>query len=168
MGAEVVAVEEVKKYAECTRYLAHAFDVKSIEVRNMSLYECVTDEFQDAFDLVLFPGVLHHLSDPRLAMRITFNCLKDGGSCLIETLSFDHAPDIVARRALELASEPAREHWGWNWLLFTPATLTHMMEDVGYTISHPCTVVDDRTFVVGRRDRHVDLYRAGLSVRTIR
>ncbi len=168
MGAEVVAVEEVKKYAECTRYLAHAFDVKSIEVRHMSLYECVTDEFQDAFDLVLFPGVLHHLSDPKLALRITFNCLKDGGSCLIETLSFDHDATIVARRGLDLASEPASEPWGWNWLLFTPATLMHTMEGVGYAISHRCTVVDGRTFVAGRRDRHTDLWRAGLSVRTVR
>lgn len=168
MGAEVVAVEEVKKYAECTRYLAHAFDMRSIEVRHMSLYECITDEFQDAFDLVLFPGVLHHLSDPKLALRITFNCLTDGGSCLIETLSFDHDAEIVARSALDLASEPAHEPWGWNWLLFTPATLMQTMEGVGYTISHPCTAVDGRTFVVGRRDRHTDLWRAGLSVRTIR
>ncbi len=170
MGAEVVAVEEIKKYADCVNFLKFAFDVRSLGVRCMSLYDCTTDEFQDAFDLVLFPGVLHHLSDPKLALRITFNCLKDGGKCLVETLSYDFDPRITARRASAETryGTDADEAWGWNWLLFTAGTLMQTMRDVGFVISHPCTVVDNRTFVVGERDRHVDMRRAGLSVRNIR
>lgn len=168
MGAEVVAVEEVRKFADCARYLAFAFDVKALEVRHMSLYECTAAQFQDDFDLVLCAGVLHHLSDPKLALRIMFNCLKDGGLCLLETLSFEHDPHIRARRAREAAGEGALEPAGWNWMLFTRPTLARTLEEVGYAISHPCSVVDDRSFIAARRVRHADMWRGGLSVRNIR
>ena len=51
MGAEVVAVEEVKKYADCVTYLKRAFDIQKLEPMNLSLFECTTADFQDAFDL---------------------------------------------------------------------------------------------------------------------
>ena len=44
----------------------------------------------------------------------------------------------------------------------------HVLRGVGFDIARPCTVVDHRTFVAARRDRHDDLFRAGFSVRTIR
>lgn len=167
MGAQVVAIEEIKMYADCAEFLRRAFDVQGLEIRHTSLFDCTGKEYQDAFDYVLFAGVLHHLSDPKLAMRITFNCLKDGGQCLLETLSFDHDRRILARRAEDAAGNSERP-WGWHWLLFTPPTLQEMMRFVGFTIDHSCTVVDGRTFAVGRRDQHVDFRRSGLSVRDIR
>src|SRR5215469_4899550 len=60
MGAHVVAIEEVKKYIDCLQYMAHAFKLDSLEARSLSLYDCSSAEFQDAFDIVLFPGVLYH------------------------------------------------------------------------------------------------------------
>ncbi len=167
MGAQVVAIEEIKMYADCAEFLCHAFDVQRLEVRHTSLFDCTGQEYQDAFDYVLFAGVLHHLSDPKLALRIVFNSLKDGGQCLLETLSFDHDQRILARRAEDAAGNSERP-WGWHWLLFTPPTLQEMMRFVGFTIDHPCTVVDGRTFAVGRRDHHVDFRRSGLSMRDIR
>lgn len=167
MGAQVVAIEEIKMYAHCAEFLRHAFDVQGLEIRHTSLFDCTGEEYQDAFDFVLFAGVLHHLSDPKLALRIVFNSLKDGGRCLLETLSFDHDQKILDRRAEDAAGNS--EHpWGWHWLLFTPPTLQEMMRFVGFTIDHPCTIVDGRSFVVGRRDHHVDFRRSGLSLRDIR
>ena len=167
MGAQVVAIEEIKMYANCAEFLRHAFDVQGLEIRQTSLFDCTGKEYQDSFDYVLFAGVLHHLSDPKLAMRITFNCLKDGGQCLLETLSFDHDRKILARRAEEAAGNSERP-WGWHWLLFTPPTLEQMMQLVGYEIAHRCAVLDGRTFVVGRRNHHVGFRRSGFSVRDIR
>jgi SAM-dependent methyltransferase len=121
MGASVVAIEEVKKYADCLAYLTQAFGVEKLEPKNLSLYECTTSEFQDAFDYALFCGVLYHLTDPILALRIVFNSLKDGGTCLLETaitpsdgleLSYKGPTDIWA------GSEEEMNRRGWNW--FSP------------------------------------------------
>ncbi len=128
-----------------------------------------------------FVPAVAQISDARVSLRVEGRALSEvvqylreqSGTNIVvveagETpISLD-LTDVPWREALDLASEPAHEPWGWNWLLFTPATLMKTMEGVGYTISHPCTVVDGRTFVAGRRDRHTDLWRAGLSVRTVR
>ena len=85
MGAKVVAIEEVAKYVDCLKYIRDAFDLENLEPRRLSLYDLTADEFQDAFDIVLFAGVLYHLSDPVLGLRITFDALKPGGTVLLET-----------------------------------------------------------------------------------
>lgn len=167
MGAKVVAIEEIEHYAKTAEYLAKAFDVSNLTVHRKSLYECTEDEMQDSFDLVLFAGVLHHLSDPKLALRIVFNCLRDDGLCLLETLSFDHDKRILTRRAEDAAGN-CDGPWGWNWLLFTAPTLTQVLCDVGYEITHPCSIIDGRTYVVAQRKQHVPMQRSGLSVSNIR
>ena len=174
MGATVVAVEEVKPYAECLAYLCHAFDLDDIDVRTISLYDCREQEFQDAFDIVLLTGVLHHVSDPKLALRILFNCLKDTGRCLIETVAI--TPETLIAECERLAaggSVEGRDDLIWNRLLFLPENLTAMMASVGYDVIHPGQAIrfktpHERFFVVGQRNAHVDLRRNGLSVRDIR
>lgn len=174
MGAEVVAIEEVKKYADCVDYLHRAFDIKKLEAKNLSLYDCTTPEFQDSFDLVLCAGVLHYATDPKLALRIMFNCLKDGGKCLIETIT------TSPERLIEFARQ-SRGHQGfnrqndldWNALLFTPDNLAAMMAEVGFDMVQPCRQIKfktplDRLFAVGQRNRHMDFRRTGLSVRNVR
>ncbi|HEX9659117.1 MAG TPA: DUF1698 domain-containing protein, partial [Rhodothermales bacterium] len=84
-AAEVVAIDEVKKYVECLQFLKKSFAIDNLEPRHLSLYDLVDPAFQDRFDLVLFAGVLYHVTDPIVALRITFNCLRDGGQCLVET-----------------------------------------------------------------------------------
>ena len=171
MGAEVVAVDEVRKYVDCLSYLKHAFGLDRLHPKNLSLYECTTSEFQDAFDLVLFAGVLYHVTDPILALRITFNCLKDGGKCLVETavdetseriLAYE-GPSVVRGGSVEDASRT-----GWNWLIPSLPTLTQMMADVGYSRVVGCHQPVHRAYAVGTRQAHQDLMRGGLSVRTIR
>lgn len=174
MGAEVIAIEETRKYAECLDYLRYAFNVEKLEVRHLSLYDCTSPELQDWFDIVLCAGVLHHLSDPKLALRIMFNLLKDGGKCLLETKATarEHLMEFCSawsKRERGNGHDPA----GWNSLLFTPEQLAGMMTDVGYEVIQPCRVIkyktpEGRLFAVGRRNSHVDMRRAGLSVRRIR
>ncbi len=54
MGANVYAIEEVKKYSDCVRYLKSAFGIDNLEVENVSLYSLDNSEFYDRFDLVLY------------------------------------------------------------------------------------------------------------------
>jgi len=173
MGAEVVAVEEVKQYSDCLDYMRHAFGIRTLECRNLSLFDCTTPDFQDAFDVVLLAGVLHHLSDPKLALRILFNCLQNGGKCLIETLATDPRQLAKAHAPSASSQDGAQLDVPWNAMLFTPENLAAMMTGVGYEVVQPCRAIRYKTphcrlFAVGQRTTHVDLRRNGLSVRSIR
>jgi SAM-dependent methyltransferase len=171
MGAKVLAIDEVKKYVEALRYLKHAFDLKDLEVQNMSLYECTRPDFQDAFDYILFAGVLYHVTDPILALRITFNCLKDGGKCLVETAAIDSKQTHLSYEGPTIVFTGTKEQMnrgGWNWFMPSPSTLSQMMKDVGYGDVSTSDCINGRAFAVGTRHKHVDMTRAGISVRDIR
>jgi 2-polyprenyl-3-methyl-5-hydroxy-6-metoxy-1,4-benzoquinol methylase len=172
MGAEVVAIEEVRKYVDALTYLKSAFNVQNLEVRNMSLYDCNVPEFQDAFDIILFAGVLYHVTDPILALRIVFNSLRDGGSCLLETAALASDKMMVAYEGPDLFHSGTREQMnrgGWNWFIPSPVALKAMMHDAGFSKVEGSGVgADQRTFAVGTRTEHRDIMRGGLSVRGIR
>lgn len=176
MGAQVVAIDEVKKYIDCLNYLKHAFDLQKLEARNLSLYECTTPEFQDAFDVVLFAGVLYHITDPILAMRLTYNSLKDGGVCLVETHAIDDSRCIFAYRGSTVCGGGTADKFnrtGWNWLFPSPSALSQIMLDVGYknisiTGINFIDVNQGRVMAVGKRVKHQDMLRAGLSVKNVR
>jgi len=91
------------------RYLKRAFGLVNLEVLHSSLFDCTTGEFQDAFDFVLFAGVLYHVTDPILALRITFNCLKDGGKCLLETYALDSTESVMEYQGPGVLGPGSRE-----------------------------------------------------------
>ncbi len=171
MGAEVVAVDEVRKYIEALGYLQQAFGIEGLHPQTRSLYECRGEGFDDAFDIVLFAGVLYHVTDPVLALRIVFDCLKNGGTCLVETAAVRSrrsvmkyegpSEDVAAARAGDVAS-------GWNWFLPSALALARMMRDVGFADVRAEAAPGSRVYAVGRRAGHVDMLRAGLSARDVR
>ena len=169
MGAEVVAIEEVRKYARAVRFLASSFGIADqLTVRSTSLYECNDLEFLDTFDYVIMAGVLYHVTDPVLALRMMFNCLSDVGTILIET-QFHDADDRLLRYAgPRQAFGKKGKRIGWNWFTPTLQTLTRMLEDVGFVDVANRRLKDDRALVVAKRVGFVDMLRAGLSNRKIR
>ena len=171
MGAQVVAIEEVKKYVDCLCYLKSAFDIQNLEPKHLSLYECTNQEFQDAFDIVLFAGVVYHVTDPVLALRITFNCLKTGGLCLIESSALNTRQRILSYEgptSITGGSKKQLNRSGWNWFIPSPNTLTRMMADVGYKNIRVSRIRAGRVFAVGEKEIQLDIMRGGLSVREIR
>ncbi|MFG0256273.1 MAG: class I SAM-dependent methyltransferase [Phycisphaerales bacterium JB043] len=170
MGAHVHAIEEVRKYADTVSYLAHAFGVEDhLTCERRSLYECDTPEFRDRFDLVLYAGVLYHVTDPILSLRICFNALRDGGRCLLETavvrsdecvLQYDGPSRTYAGSVDDL------DRGGWNWFVPSGNALCAMLDDVGFERvdlhAHP-----PRAHAIATRVSHVDICRAGLSVPAI-
>jgi SAM-dependent methyltransferase len=158
MGAEVLAIDEVKKYVDCLAYLKDAFSIANLEVQHRSLYEITATDFQDRFDFVLFAGVLYHVTDPVVALRLTFISLRNGGKCLLETTGFRHHRPLISY---------ARQKW--NWFDLSPGALSQMMADVGYTeIQVGQFTRNNRLYAVGRRATHIDMRRDGLSVPTLR
>ena len=170
MGADVTAVEEVKKYVDCLTFLRDSFGLKNLDPRNLSLYDLNTEEFQDAFDVVLFAGVLYHLSDPVLGMRIIFNSIRPGGICLLES-----ATAKSDERMLEYAGKNEIERNradGANWFYPSPLVISEMMDEVGFSDIHTHELKTprrrNRTLAVGTKTEQVDMLRAGLSVPDIR
>jgi len=171
MGAEVVAIEEVRKYVDAVNYMKDAFGLKNLQARNLSLYDCTLPEFQDAFDYVLFAGVLYHVTDPVLALRLVFNCLKDGGKCLLETGAAQSDKLILEYEGpgiFHSGDQSNLSRGGWNWFMPSAPTLKRMMQDVGFTEVDCGPVVDHRAMAVGKRLEHMDMMRGGLSQRSVR
>jgi len=171
MGAEVFAIEEVRKYADAVRYLKEAFGVERLTVQHKSLYSLDQAEFFDRFDIVLHFGVLYHVSDPVLSLRIIFNCLKDGGICLLETMAAEkkgsYCEYLGANETLN-APKDSGNRGGWNWFVPSLEALSRMMTDVGFVVRKATFHQGYRALALGVRDKHVEMLRAGLSNRFIR
>jgi SAM-dependent methyltransferase len=175
MGAEVLAVEEVKKYCDSLNYLCDAFGVNTVHVKPVSLYDCTGPDYDDRFDYVLFPGVLYHLSDPVIALRILFNALRDGGTLLVQTTGISSMKSICYYAGSSLfwaGTEEGMNRRGWNWFLPSPPAVASMLRDVGFqeiTVTRASRGLRQSAFAAAaQRVRHVEITRAGLSVRTIR
>jgi 2-polyprenyl-3-methyl-5-hydroxy-6-metoxy-1,4-benzoquinol methylase len=172
MGAErVVAIEEVRKYADCVSELAHMFGLDQLEARRLSLYELGADEFQDAFDVVALCGVIYHVTDPVLALRHAFNALRDGGTCLVETQMADRPGAVLeywGPRRFGAGTAEALDRSGWNWFVPTEEALAGIMEDVGFRDVRCCRAPASRLLAAGVRHEHADMLRAGLSVPGVR
>jgi 2-polyprenyl-3-methyl-5-hydroxy-6-metoxy-1,4-benzoquinol methylase len=183
MGAEVVAIEEVEKYVEAVSYLRDSFGVTNLAVHNMSLYELTSEEFQDAFDIVLFAGVLYHLSDPVLGMRIVFDAVKPGGTCLLETGAsklegrvLEYAGKNQERAGVDPHTPSRLGHFrhvsASNWFFPSPLVVTEMMDEVGFTRVRSSLRDSNRkhtrVYAVATKEHQVDMLRAGLSVPNIR
>jgi len=164
MGAKVTAVEEVVKYADTTTFLASSFNAK-LKVVGSSLYDL--DRFQGLhhYDVVIISGVLYHVSDPILALRIMFNCTKDGGVCLIET-EVDPSDKPIARYAGPSragGNVEGRTRQGWNWWVPSVSAFHQMLTDVGFGALASFRGPAARSLFVAKKGEQVDMLRAGLS-----
>jgi SAM-dependent methyltransferase len=173
LARHVLALEEVKKYAETVSYLARAFGIEDrVEVASTSLYACNLPKYFDRFDIAYFPGVIYHLSDPLLGLRILFNALKIGGIILVESAGIDVAEPMCRFDGSLVVIDGTREErnrTGWNWFMPSPSALQRMMREAGFddiqTLWHPAL---GRVYGYGRKTAQTPICKAGLSVPDIR
>lgn len=171
MGADVFAIEEVRKYAACVDYLKRAFGIDNLTVEHRSLYSLADAGFDDCFDIVLYSGVLYHVTDPVLSLRIVFNTLKDGGACLLETMAIGGAGSVCRYDgAFHTLTKPSNgtPRYGWQWFVPSLAAIAAMMTDVGFEVRratlHEGVPSDERrALALGIRQTHRDMLRAGLA-----
>jgi SAM-dependent methyltransferase len=176
LGSRVFAIEEVKKYAGMASFLVKSFGLGSrVSVHHRSLYNCNSEEFFDRFDMVYFPGVLYHLSDPLLALRILFNSLKAGGKILIESEGVERAEPFCRFDGSLLYRAGTKEdltRTGWNWFVPSPSALHRMMREAGFddieTLLYRSRKRRKRLYGFGKKTAQVGICKAGLSVPTIR
>jgi SAM-dependent methyltransferase len=173
MGARVLAIEEVVKYADSVRYMRDAFAVENLDVHSRSLYSLDEDAFRDRFDLALYSGVLYHVTDPVLSLRILFNSLRDGGLCLVETMVVEGPGSFCGygERRDARSRDPARPATllgGWAWFVPSMQALSNMLVDAGFEVRGSRLLEGTRALALAERVRHVDMLRAGLSKPSIR
>jgi SAM-dependent methyltransferase len=173
LGCRTLAIEEVHKYAETAAFLARSFGLADrVTVEARSLYSCNSEAFHDRFNIVHFPGVIYHLSDPLVGLRILFNALKPGGVLLVESAGINH-PEPYCRfdGSLIYLSGVKEElnRGGWNWFMPSPSALFRMMREAGFeaveTLWHDRT---ERVYGYGKKVSQVGICKAGLSVPKIR
>jgi len=168
LAESVFAIEEVKKYSDMASYLAKSFGVDDhVSVETLSIYDCNTDSFYDRFDIVFFPGVIYHLSDPLIALRILYNSLRVGGVILVESEGLNlKEPYCEFEGSLEHRSgtQEMLNRSGWNWFIPSPSALNRWMKEAGFDEIHTVWHNDtNRAYGFGRKNKEIGICRAGLS-----
>lgn len=169
--SSVTAIEEVKKYASMVNFLIDSFGIgKNTFVKNLSLYSCNSDDFKNKFDIAFFPGVIYHLSDPVVALRILYNSLKLDGIILIESagLNSDLPRCIFEGNEMSGGNKEELNRGGWNWFLPSPSALARMMREAGFAeIETNWDKKSQRVYGFARKNSQVGICKAGLSVQNI-
>jgi len=171
MGAEVVAIEEVVKYAETVNYLAESFGLQAqLKCYPESLFEFLP-RFTDHFDYVIYSGVIYHVTDPLLSLRLIFSALKDGGTVFLETYGCVSEDVICKYEGPSVVHAGKREDYsrgGWNYFVPSPRCLAAWCRDAGFQEVKvgPCSGL--RIQGSARRTQFEDFCRAGLSRRDCR
>lgn len=168
VGAEsVTGVEEVNKYAAAAHTLiSECLSVDNINIISKSLFEI--DEDFSGFDLVFYPGVIYHVSDPVLSLRILFNQILDGGEILVESQGIDSAEPLCEFRGNRIfnssGSEAECNRGGWNWFLPSATCLERWLIEAGFDdVEAFRSPYDNRIFGYGRRTRWRPITRAGFA-----
>ena len=172
LGAnKVLALEEVQKYAKTANVLvSDIYEQENVTCEGMSVYDLVSVE---KYDIVYCPGVIYHLSDPIVALRRLFNSLKDGGEIYIESLGcIDDYP--VCRYVGNARGEHDRDitqRFGWAYYIPSMKCLERWLNEVGFC-DVKCNYIapeanryprSPRVYAYGKRERRVEITRAGLS-----
>jgi len=173
LGSRVFAIEEVKKYADMASFLIESFALNDqASVNCLSIYDCDSEKFFDKFDIVYFPGVIYHLSDPVLALRILFNSLKIGGIILVESEGIQTDEPLCRFDGTMIWKGGTKEHLdrtGWNCFVPSPSALHRMMREAGFEEIQTLWLHGrKRVYGYGRKVATVGICKAGLSVRNIR
>ncbi len=133
LGAQVTAIEEHPIAARAARRLLALLNLNA-PVLETSLYADKL-EWKQQFDFAYCSGVIYHVTDPMLLLRVLFAYLKPGGDVFLET----------KRAAGEgsICSYSGTLEKGWNWYAPNETALGRWMVDAGF---------DARTVRVYRRD----------------
>lgn len=122
LGAKVTAIEEHPVSSMAAKRLCELLEVP-VQILRQSLYSDNPD-WQGKFDIVYISGVIYHITDPMLALRICYSYLKPGGRVVVET---------KASKLDGPFCEYAGTHEkGWNWYSPTLETLGRWMVDAGF------------------------------------
>ena len=136
LGAEVDAVEEGPRQVEIIKLFRDSFGVP-LNVIEDTLYRI---DSKNKYDLISNFGVLYHVTDPLLFLRICYNALKDNGVLLLETMSTNDRPNESFMRYQGSFVD------GANWFVPNRISLLRLLKDAGFVNIKVASILDDEAF----------------------
>jgi len=122
LGGYVTAIEEHPVAAGAARRLLELLGLDAPVVQT-SMY-ADRQEWAGKFDYAYCSGVVYHVTDPLLLLRILFAYLKPGGDVLIETKA--------ATGEGSICSYSGTLEKGWNWYAPNETALGRWLADAGF------------------------------------
>lgn len=133
LGGQVTAMEEHPIAAKAARRLIDLLGLKAPVIESSLFAD--KREWAGQFDYAYCSGVIYHVTDPMLLLRILFAYLKPGGDVFIETKG--------ATGEGSICSYSGTLEKGWNWYAPNETALGRWLVDAGF---------DAKTVRVYRRD----------------
>ncbi len=124
LGGHVTAIEEHPVTARAARRLLELLGIDAPVVQT-SLY-ADSQKWAAKFDYAYCSGVVYHVTDPLLLLRILFAYLKPGGDVLIETKAVTGDGSIC--------SYSGTQEKGWNWYAPNATALGRWLVDAGFDV----------------------------------
>lgn len=124
LGAKVTAIEEHPVAARAARRLLELLKLDA-PVLEASLY-ADNRAWAGRFDYAYCSGVIYHVTDPLLLLRILFAYLKPGGELFIETKA--------AAGEGSLCGYSGTLEKGWNWYAPNETALGRWLVDAGFDV----------------------------------
>lgn len=122
LGGQVTAIEEHPIAASAARRLIDLLGLKA-SVFDSSLF-ADKQEWAGKFDYAYCSGVIYHVTDPMLLLRILFAYLKPGGELFIETKG--------ATGEGSMCGYSGTLEKGWNWYAPNETALGRWLVDAGF------------------------------------
>jgi len=128
LGAQVTAMEEHPIAAKAARRLLELLGVHAPVIESSLFAD--KQEWAGSFDYAYCSGVIYHVTDPMLLLRILFAYLKPGGEVFIETKG--------AIGDGSICSYSGTLEKGWNWYAPNETTLGRWLVDAGFDSGSVC------------------------------
>jgi tRNA (mo5U34)-methyltransferase len=128
-GARVLGIDADERYLSQARWAAQWLDPDTqIEFAEMQVYDLA--EMTEAFDLVLFMGVLYHLRHPQLALDLVARLVR--GRLIFQTLTMPGASPAMTPPDLSIEDRAQLTAPGWPRAAFVEHSLAG---DPGHELS---------------------------------
>lgn len=122
LGGQVTAMEEHPIAAKATRRLIELLGLEASVIESSLFAD--KQEWAGRFDYAYCSGVIYHVTDPMLLLRILFAYLKPGGDLFIETKGVTGEGSIC--------SYSGTLEKGWNWYAPNETALGRWLVDAGF------------------------------------
>jgi len=136
LGGHVDAVEEGEQQIELMKFIKNSFNLDFNIIKD-TIYN--VKEY-GKYDLVSNFGVLYHVTDPLIFLRICYNALKPSGVMILETMSTNDCSNDSFMRY------EGSFKLGANWFIPNRIALLRLLQDAGFVNIKVAGIHDDQSY----------------------